>query len=318
MRKTFHIAVVLLPALLCATALAAPMAYSVNSDQPLGDRLHTLDLESGLSSGIGITVSSFGITRTDIEGLAIAPDLSLWGIDEDYLKLFRINTETGAVIQDSEVTITWLDATEHNDFGLTFGCDGTLYATSVISQSLYTIDESGQATHVGAPGALGVNISAIASVGTDPVQIFGLGNGLFGPEGPVDNRTLYEIDPVNGTTAVIGKIGDAALPYSQAGLSFDASGKLWAITDRSELGQFSQIISIDTESGFATHEATASILGFESLAIAAPGGCELPLPSPGDVIQDDYLIPSLNNPGKLLAILALMLTGFAGLRYRSS
>ena len=313
MRKLFISGLVFAFALLSATASAAPMAYSVNSDQPLGDTLHQIDLTSGSASPIGISVSAFGVVKTDIEGLTISPDLSLWGVDEDSLKLFQIDTSTGAVVPDSELSLSGLYSGRANDFGLTFTCFGQLYATSVTSQVLYEIDRFGHAEPVGEPGNLGVNISAIAAHGNNPVKIYGLGNGLLGDEGPADNRSLYEIDPESGVATVIGDIGLAPAPYTQAGLSFDNSGKLWAITDRSANGQFSEILSIDTQTGLATVEATATVSGFESLAIAPPVGCA----SPED-IPPGHIIPTLDGPGKLLAILVLMLAGFASLRHRFS
>ena len=289
------------------------MAYSVNSDQPLGDTLHQLDLTSGNSTPIGDAVSAFGVVKTDIEGLTIAPDLSLWGVDEDSLKLFQIDTLTGTVVQESEKSISGLLSTRANDFGLTYTCFGQLYATSVTSQVLYEIDRFGHATTVGEPGSLGVNISAIAAHGNNPVRIFGLGNGLLGDEGPDDNRSLYEISPETGVATIIGDIGNAPSPYTQAGLSFDALGKLWAITDRSASGEFSEILSINTGTGVALVESTTTVTGFESLAVAPPVGCV----SPED-LPPGHIIPTLDGPGKLMAILVLMLAGFGGLRHRFS
>lgn len=313
MRALIYSLVLVLIALPLASATAAPVGYSVNSDQPLGDTLHAIDLADGTATAIGVGVSSLGVLRTDVEGLAISPNLALWGADEDRLKLFRINTTTGTVIPESEVDITGLDAAISNDFGLTFACDGTLYTTSVISQSLFILDTDGTATRVGAAGSLGVNISAIASFGESPVRLFGLGNGLLGDEGPADNRSLYEIDPLTGITTLIGDVGAGVANYTEAGLSFDASGQLWAITDRSAFGLPSQILSLDLDTGEATLVSTTTIIGFESLAIAPPGGCGSGPPvEPSPAVQ----IPSLGAAGKLLAILVLLLPGLAGLNLR--
>lgn len=314
MRALIHSLVLALIALPLASATAAPLGYSVNSDQPLGDTLHQIDLADGTATAIGVGVSSLGVVRTDIEGLAISPDLALWGADEDRLKLFRINTSTGTVIPESEVDITGLDAAMSNDFGLTFTCDGTLYATSVTSQSLFILDTDGTATRVGAAGSLGVNISAIASFGESPARLFGLGNGLLGDEGPADNRSLYEIDPLAGTATLVGNVGAGVADYTEAGLSFDAAGQLWAITDRSVFSEPSQILSLDLDTGEATLASTTSIIGFESLAVAPPGGCDSGPPVEPNPAQP---IPSLSAAGSLLAILALLLSGLAGLRLRS-
>ena len=217
MRSFVHLALFSILALPFAAAMAAPVGYSVNSDEPLGDTLHQIDLADGSSTPIGIKISSFGVTRTDVEGLAIATDLSLWGVDEDRLSLFQIDTSNGTVVQQTEVSIVGLDAAQFNDFGLTFSCDETLFATSVTSQSLYVIDLQGNASRVGAKGSLGVNISAIASSGSSPVQLYGLGNGLLGDEGPQDNRSLYKIDIQTGVATAVGDIGPAVADYYQAG-----------------------------------------------------------------------------------------------------
>ncbi len=315
MRSFINIALISLLALPFAAAMAAPMGYSVNSDEPLGDTLHRIDLADGSATPIGISVSSLGVTRKDIEGLAIAPDLSLWGVDEDKLKLFRIDTTSGTVMPETEVKISGLDSAKQNDFGLTFSCNGTLYATSVFSQSLYVIDLAGNASRVGAKGSLGVNISAIASSGSSPIRLYGLGNGLLGDEGPLDNRSLYRIDVDTGVATAIGEIGPTIANYSQAGLAFDAAGDLWAITDRSQSGLDSEILRIDLNTGVGTLQSATTIIGFESLAIAPPVNCNN---SPDDRFADAQRIPVLDSLGRLLVILALLFTGLVSLRQRFS
>lgn len=317
MRAFARILLMLMMTVPAVSAMGAPLGYSVNSDQPLGDTLYVIDLADGSANPVGVGVSALGVLRTDIEGLGIAPDLALWGIDEDQLRLFQINTTNGTVITESDRAVTGLDAQIFNDFGMTFACDGSLFVSSVTSQSLFTLDPStGVATRVGAPGSLGVNISAIASRGSNPVRIFGLGNGLLGDEGPQDNRSLYEIDPETGAANLVGNIGAAPADYSQAGLSFDAAGNLWAITDRSQSGAFSEILSINTDTGEATVVATTGIMGFESLAIAPPGQCD-PL-APGQPPEFPPRIPTLSAAGQWLGILALLLTGLIGLHRRLS
>ena len=71
-----------------ATAAAAPMAYSINSDSPTGnaDSLYRIDLASGAESRIAM-VKSLGQTRIDVEGLAIAPDDNLGSTARSKLRL---------------------------------------------------------------------------------------------------------------------------------------------------------------------------------------------------------------------------------------
>ncbi|MDX1460651.1 MAG: hypothetical protein R3348_06290 [Xanthomonadales bacterium] len=295
-------------------AVAEPFAYSVNSDQPLGDTLHLINLSDGSATAWGVQLNSKGVPRRDVEGLAIAPDLALWGIDEEQKLLFQVDTVLGIVQDGTEVPVEGVGPDSGNDFGMTFACNGELYISSVATQSLYTLDQTtGQATVVGAEGNLGVNISAIAAFGNDPVQLFGLGNGYVGELGPVDNRSLYAIDPDTGVASWIGMLGPGAADYTQAGLSFDANGTLWAITDRAQFGQGSQILQIDTTTGVGTVISTTLGIGFESLAAAPPAGCEaLPVePLPDEITAP---IPTIGIPGLLTAILLLLLGGAWQLR----
>ena len=307
MRRILTIAMILLIGLPFASAMGGTVAYSVNSDG--GDILYQIDLESGTTIPLGAKLTD----NTDIEGLAIDNDSNLWGVDEDKFTMFRLNPATGGKVSGTELSISGINLFSANDFGLTFSCDGTLYATSVTLQTLYTINDAGVATTVGDPGGLGVNISAIAAYGNKPTKIYGLGNGLISAdESLADNRTLYEIDPESGIATPIGTgIGDTDVvaPYHQAGLSFDASGKLWAITDRSALGQTSEVLSIDINSGLAKLESnTGEVLGFESLAAAPPAGCYV-----GPVS-----VPTLSGPSRIITFLVLMLTGLVGIRHRIS
>lgn len=259
-----------------AATLAAPDGYSINSDSVSNDEdsLYRIDLATGVHTRLGF-VKSLGQTKIDVEGLAFAPDGTLYGVDDDSMTLFPINTDTGIVVNQQEVNISGMPFGGGNDFGLTFACDGNLYATSVGARSLYLLGPNGTATRIGALGSLNANISALAAFG-NPVKLFGLGSGLTGA-GTVDSRTLYEIDPLTGiATAKPQQVGAAVDAYNQAGLEFDSSGTLWAITDRRAVpgGDFpSQILRIDTTTGLATHSAYTTEIGFESLAISIPQGC---------------------------------------------
>jgi hypothetical protein len=117
-------------------AHAAPEGYSINSDSPSGDAdsLYRLDLATGAQTKLGL-VQSLGQTKIDVEGLAFAPDGTLYGVDDDSMTLFPINPDTGVVINQNNISISGIPAGGGNDFGLTFACDGNLYATSVSTKS---------------------------------------------------------------------------------------------------------------------------------------------------------------------------------------
>lgn len=313
MNRYFSLLWLVFLACVTAPAQAAPMAYSVNSDAVDGDRLHHLDLATGSATPIG-KVMGLGdgpSGRTDIEGLAFSPDGALWGVDEESRKLFPIDTATGLVISGGDVGIGPLDAFRNNDFGMTFTCSGDLYLTSVVTETLYRVTLSGVMTPVGTKGSLGTRISALAAWG-NPARLYGLGNGSFG-DGSVDSRSLYLIDPNTGTTTLLGELGPEAEDYLEAGMSFDGTGKLWALTDRGALG--SQVLRLDVNNGRAAAVAISTVNGFESLAVAPPGGCT----SKGvdSRPSDWYGIPTLDRTGSLLLLLTMVGTGLVFLRQRN-
>lgn len=297
-----------------AAAMAAPFGYSVNSDEPNGDSLYRIDLATGVATLAG-KVQSGGSVRIDVEGLAFDNAGVLWGIDEDSLRLFPLSLADGQVVTSQEVPIVGLGAPPGSaDFGMSFTCSGELFITTVGDQSLYRLTLNGAATKV---GTLGVNISSLAAIG-NPTRLFGLGNGLISDVGPQDNRSLYEIDPNTGAATLIGSVGAGASDYLQAGLSFDNTGQLWAITDRRNLpgSQGSEILALNLANGAATLSATTTVTGFESLAVSPPANCSPPT-GPGPNLPF-FPIPVMGTPGLLLAIALIALLGAASLRRKQA
>jgi hypothetical protein len=107
--------------------------------------------------------------------------------------------------------------------------------------------------------------------------------------------------------------------YTEGGLDFDDTGQLWAITDRRlPDDQPSQLFRIDLDSGAASDSKVLSEVGFESLAIAPPAGCdpdvEPPPPPPRPVNTQTIGVPSLGPVGLALAALLLLATGLLAVR----
>jgi hypothetical protein len=256
---------------------AAPVAFSINSDSGSGnaDSLYEIDLDTRAETRIG-TVQSLGSTRIDVEGLAIAPDGTLYGVDDSSMTLFPINPETGTVQSSEEEQIKGLPTGGGNDFGMTFACDGTLYITSVAEGKLFSMDLQGNTTEIGSLG--NADIVALAAYG-NPTKLYGLGKGTSDPG-------LFEINTATGTASQIGSDFDPnnVDPYTEGGLAFDDSGQLWAITDSSQLSLTSpsQTMKIDLGTGVASEVSDTSERGFESLAITVPRGCGVVT---GDVAQ---------------------------------
>jgi len=319
MKKKLQYVLFILVSLFAIGANAAPMAYSVNSDSGnllTEDSLYLIDLATGSDQMRGELISGVE-SRLDTEGLAIAPDGVLWGIDDDSRTLFPINADSGAIKFQDEIPLAGFQTGGGNDFGMTFSCDSSLYISSVRTQTLYHLNMDGSSEMIGAEGALGANISAIAAIGT-PTRLYGLGNGQF-QDGTTDAPNLYSINLATGVAALIGPLGNQAGEYNQAGLAFDSGGSLWAITDRRIINNTiadlpSQILKIDIATGTATVMSNTSEVGFESLAIAPPAACNT-----GGAGNGSYpTIPTLSPAGRLLAVFILLLAGMTVLRRRYS
>ncbi|MCW8925231.1 MAG: esterase-like activity of phytase family protein [Xanthomonadales bacterium] len=314
-KKVFYTLITMI-SLFAASANAAPMAYSVNSDgqeESTWDSLYLIDLATSGSEQRRGPLFSGVYNHFDTEGLAFSPDGTLWGVDDDSRILFPINTTTGSINFTEVIQLFFLPPPSSelggNDFGMTFACDGSLYLTSVATNLLYKLDLEGNYEVV---GSLGANISAIAAIG-NPTRLYGLGNGLL-DNGQVDSPNLYSIDvEETGAATAIGPLTNAQ-PYHEGGLTFDSEGNLWAITDRSGLSnQPSQVLSINVDTGLATVVSTTTETGFESLAITPPSNCEAVM------ANDRYpAIPVLHPLGLLTFILALIFSGIAILHRRFS
>jgi hypothetical protein len=329
MYKIFRFALLIVASLFAFSANGASMAYSVNSDSASSDQdsLYVIDLATGVEKLKGKLVTGIidenGIdTRFDTEGLAIASDGTLWGVDDQSRTLFPINKAAGFVEAFREVPLTSFPPQQQifggHDFGMTFSCDNTLYVASVQTRTLHNLKLDGSSEIIGTTGALGKNISAIAAYG-NPTQLYGLGNGTT-KDGSIDSPYLYSIDLVTGVASEIGPLGDAVSLYDQAGLAFDEDGTLWGITDRRTINESqaanmpSEILQIDVGSGKATLMWTAKEIGFESLVISGSGGCSTAV----DAENETPEIPTLNSAGRLLTICILMLAGMTILRKRLS
>ncbi len=308
MNKKLQYILLTLVSLFAINANAAPMAYSVNSDSGnpgTQDSLYLIDLATGGQQRRGTLISGIN-TRIDTEGLAISRDGTLWGIDDDSMTLFPINTASGTINFLDEIPLIGLPNGGGNDFGMTFSCNNSLYITSVATQTLYRLGMDGSSQVVGTVGALGVNISALAAYGS-PTQLYGLGNGLL-QNGSTDSPNLYRIDTTTGIATLVGPLGPQASIYNQGGMGFDTGGNLWAITDRRiNAADPSEILQINVGTGAATLIATTGEVGFESLAVAPPAACGY-----------DYYprIPTLDAAGRLLAVFILLFAGLTVLRRR--
>lgn len=298
----------LLVLLLSHSAWAQPVGLAVNSRGFLpDDQVHVLwevDLATGAVQRIGQT------GFIDMEGLALAPDGTLYGADDESKTLVTINTETGfSTPVGGQTRNMGMPVVEPLDFGMTFTCDNELLLVSDYEQTLFVADlESGELVRVGQAGQLGAPITGLAAWGD---ALYGIGQGVRGIDGQftTDSPNLYRIDRESGSSELVGPLGNAVRQYANAGLAFDGDGGLWALTDRREDGVpdiASEVLNIDPETGTAQKVADSELVGFESLAISVPGGCD----SAVDGTSPAAPVPA-SGPFSLAALILLIL-GLSG------
>lgn len=266
----------LLAVLMCflpLPAMAAPDAYV-----SAWNALYRLDLATAQATPIGS-----GIGYNDVEGLAIAPDGTLYGVADgtagagsqvtDFL--VRINTTTGigTLVGPLEgLSGVGPNETGQLDYGLAFTCDGKLWASSDTTGLLWEINPSNAA--VRAVGNTGAPLSGLGGRGR---TLYGIGvqNGF----GDRAQQALYRIDPSTAATTRIGSL-NVNDTLSSSGADFDANGTLWATLDSQppDVNRATRLARVDLASGSAT--VIGSISGIvenvsvRGMAIAPPRGCE--------------------------------------------
>ncbi len=298
-----------------ASLWAEPVGYSVNSrgnfaENNLVNALWQIDLATGAETYIGWT------SYLDLEALAMDEEGKLWGADDATNTLVRVSAVTGLAVPAPGTTQFNMGLSQQPlDFGMAFDCEGDLWVVSDIKQSLYRANlETGKLTLVGSEGSLGAPITDIAVRGQ---KAYGIGVGLDA-NGNALAPNLYRVDLDEASAELIGPLGSDASPYNNAGLDFDEDGLLWAITDRRAVGGQdlpSQILRIDLDTGQATRIAD-TIVGLESLAIAAPVACDEP--EGNGPLPEPALVPVFSLPGVLLMLALIALLAWWQLKPRRS
>lgn len=299
-----------------ASLCAEPIGFGVNSrgnqiDSQLVNALWRINLSNGDYDYVGWT------GYLDLEAIALDPDGTLYGADDESKTMVRVSQVSGfgtPIGGPANTNNMGKPLNQNLDFGMAFDCDGTAFVVSDVEQSLYQVNmETGRLNRVGQAGGLAAPITDIAIRGN---QVYGIGVGSPGTDGTPAAPNLYAVDLESATSQLIGPLGAQASQYNNAGLSFDADGVLWAITDRRAVsgGDFpSEILRIDPASGLA-EKVAETLVGVESLAVAPPGGCE-PEEPPEEVDGDDAVTVPLLSPMTLL-LLALLLAGLGLTRIR--
>ncbi len=301
----------LLAVLMCflpLPAMAAPDAYV-----SAWNALYRLDLATAQATPIGS-----GIGFNDVEGLAIAPDGTLYGVADgtagagsqatDFL--IRIDTATGVgTLVGALEGLSGAGPNGQLDYGLAFTCDGRLWASSDTTGLLWEIDPSSAA--VREAGNTGAPLSGLGGRGK---MLYGIGvqNGF----GDRAHQALYRIDPATAQATRIGSL-DVSDTLSSSGADFDANGVLWATLDSQppDVDRASRLARVDLARGTAT--VAGSITGIvenvsvRGMAIAPPRDCGVAGGGNAQVVEQ---VPGPAAPALILLGLTAALVGARRLR----
>lgn len=247
-------------------ALADPVGFG-----SWDDALYKVDLANGHITEIGKFGSTGGVAITDVEGLAFAPDGTLYGVSDGVETLIKISTSSGRATVVGSLGLAGQGTGQFNalDFGLAATCDGRLWASSDTTGKLWEVNVSNGSTRL--VGNLGAAITGLAAKGS---KLYGISIG--------DGAALYEINPADASATRIGAL-DTPRKFYDGGLDFDANGTLWASLDYNpppatepQVLRASDLARIDLATGKATVVATMdgpNFMEMEGLALSVPAPC---------------------------------------------
>ena len=233
------ITVLMLLALSAATIVAAPIGYSVRVEGINYDGyLYRIDLATGEAVNLGL------VGLYNVEGMAFVGD-TLYGIGGEIHELWDITAPPGTRVGNT-------GSRDGSDAGLSYDpTSGRLYNIQRNGPGswLYEINMvTGQAIFIGSdtrgrPDSLAIDADGTAYA-FDAIR-----------------DTFYTVNLSTGALDFVGPLGVDLM--AEAGLAFDASGGLWALTDDGE------IYTVDKMTGTVGLVAT-TLSGFEALAIPEP------------------------------------------------
>ncbi len=302
MRRACQLAAVAALSMCAFGTQAEPFAYATTFDPGPGDlssRLLQIDLANGTSRSLG------RINFSDVEGLAIAPEGTLYAVSDTPPKtLLTLDSSFGrGVAVGSGNGNLGLTSIAPMDFGLAFTCDGRLWMSSDTTGNLWEVNRNTGAARL--VGSMGASISGLA----------GTANGLYGI-GIEATRGLYKIDVDTAVATRVGPAIGSIAPYVDAGMDVDGAGNLWAVLDYNappdsrpgDFGKLSDLVKISTQTGAFTY-VSKTFTEVEGLAIGRPPACAV---AAGQVPA----IP-VNSLYSLLT-LGMMVLGFGLVRVRLS
>jgi hypothetical protein len=302
MRRAHQLAAIAGLSMCAFCTQADPVAYATNFDPVDNEtyRLLQVDLATGTSRVVG------RMNYRDVEGLAIAPEGTLYAVSDNNPKtLITVDTSfgRGTAVGAGTGNLGGEVPATPMDFGLAFTCDGRLWMSSDTTGKLWEVDRTtGAARFV---GTMGAKISGLA----------GTADALYGL-GIEGDRGLYKINVDTATATRIGPSTSSIAPYVDGGMDVDSSGVLWAVLDYNappdsrpgDFGKLSDLVKINTQTGAFTY-VSKTFTEVEGLAIGRPPACAV---AAGEVPA----IP-VNSLQSLMA-LGMLLLGFGLVRVRLS
>lgn len=291
MRRSLPLAVLAVLAAVAMPAAADPIAFGVSFN-----KLYRIDLANGQTTLIGETGFN------DVEGLALSDEGVLYGIVDSTKTLITIDkqnghgTAVGGIAGNTGLTGQGVGQFDALDFGLSFTCDGRLFASSDTTRKLWQINpRTGQATFA---SSLGFQMTGLAANR----------DGLFGLASQGDEG-VYRINSATGVATRFSSIAPN-LVFADGGLDFDANGNLWGILDYRppDDNRNSDIVRIDATTG-ATTFVSSTLPEMEGLAIASVAACRGPAP----VVEPHEPIPSGSLLSRFLLAIALIGSGLFAL-----
>jgi len=123
--------------------------------------LFSINTSTGMATDIGAIIP-FVIAGNDLSAMAFDASGNLWVYDDDALKLYTVNTSTGAILTSVNVTVNGMSQFTGSVAGMSFNpANGTLYlATGEGTTNLYTVNTTTGALSL--VGSTGENISGLA------------------------------------------------------------------------------------------------------------------------------------------------------------
>ncbi len=263
-----------------------PFAYSIGYDS----KLVAIDLSDGTVYEIGAVFDSDGNVYADFEGLTFGKGADagfLFAIEDSNSTILKIDPSNGEVVETFELD----SGPDLYEPGLTVAADGTFYAVGG-DQGVYEVTFSGNdynLTQVASDGDFGdFYPTGLVADPSNPDLLYAVGQD----DGEIK---LFTVVPSTGVvTQLPGVIG---FSYSELGLSFDADGNLWIMSE--ELG----IAQLDPTTGAYIPGSEISLpyehtYSFESIAVLLEGVPNIADLNPWDPLNDD-MNPGQNNPDPL-------------------